>query len=160
MNSPHKGPVTRKLFPFHGVILEGLLSLSLNKLQRVNSIWPWGWFNIKMSSYQYSKSHCEDKTMGFPILVRWYLYIESGPRSFRRIFQFSEKRRVMTFGSCHHGNKRGRCPHLAVAGPYLSILIGRENNLLNSSGTRLTRYWKQQAQHSHQQLKPQCIKPA
>ena len=38
-----------------------------------------------MSSYQYRKSHCGDKslisTMGFPILVRWHLYIELGPRS-------------------------------------------------------------------------------
>ena len=46
-------------------------------------------FNIKMTSYQYRKSHCGDKTiaydrlistMGFPILVRQHLYIESGPR--------------------------------------------------------------------------------
>ena len=50
---------------------------------------PGPWFNIKMSSYQYRKSHCGDKTIfrpsylhnGIPILVRWYLYIESGPRS-------------------------------------------------------------------------------
>ena len=46
---------------------------------------PWQftgpWFNIKMSSYQYRKSHCGDliSTMGFPILVRCHLYIESGP---------------------------------------------------------------------------------
>ena len=46
-----------------------------------------GGFNIKMSSYQYRKSHCGDKTIlrpsylynGIPILVRWRLYIESGP---------------------------------------------------------------------------------
>ena len=25
--------------------------------------WGWGWFNIKMSSYQYRKSHCGDKTL-------------------------------------------------------------------------------------------------
>ena len=44
-------------------------------------------FNIKMSSYQYWKSHCGDRrsydrlisTMGFPILVRRHLFIESGP---------------------------------------------------------------------------------
>ena len=32
---------------------------------------------VKRPSYQYRKSHCGDKTitMGFPILVRWYLYI-------------------------------------------------------------------------------------
>ena len=37
-----------------------------------------------MSSYQYRKTHCGDRlisTMGFPILVRWHLYIESGPCS-------------------------------------------------------------------------------
>ena len=44
------------------------------------------WFNIKMLSYQYRKSHCGDKTilrpsyLHNPILVRWHLYIESGPR--------------------------------------------------------------------------------
>ena len=45
---------------------------------------PGTWFNIKMS---YRKSHCRDKTvvrssistMGFPILVRWHLFIESTP---------------------------------------------------------------------------------
>ena len=45
-------------------------------------------FNINMPSYQYRKSHCGDKTilrpsypkMGFPILVRRHIYIESGPR--------------------------------------------------------------------------------
>ena len=42
---------------------------------------PWPWFNIKMSSYQYMKSHCGGKTVirlsclhnGIPILVRWHL---------------------------------------------------------------------------------------
>ena len=50
---------------------------------------PGGWFNIKMPSYQYRKSHCGDKTilrpfylrMGFLIQVRWHIYIESGPKS-------------------------------------------------------------------------------
>ena len=53
-----------------------------------------GWFNIKMPSYEYRKSHCGDKTilrpsylkkMGFPVQVRWYLYIESGPCSAKTI---------------------------------------------------------------------------
>ena len=46
-----------------------------------------------MSSYQYRKSHCGDKTvvslistMRFPILVRCYLHIESGPWSFAENF--------------------------------------------------------------------------
>ena len=34
----------------------------------------WPRFNIKMSSYWYRKSHCGDKTV-----VRWHIYIESGP---------------------------------------------------------------------------------
>ena len=45
------------------------------------------WFNIKISSYQYRKSHCGDKTIlrpsylhnGISYLIRWHLYIESGP---------------------------------------------------------------------------------
>ena len=48
---------------------------------------PAPWFNIKMTSYQYKKSHSGDRrsddrlisTMGFPVLVRLHLYIESGP---------------------------------------------------------------------------------
>ena len=75
-----------------------------------NHWWPEPWFNIKMLSYQYRKSHYGDETvvmmigsdnvvvpaprhylnqyyydrlistMGFPILVRWHLFIESAPR--------------------------------------------------------------------------------
>ena len=37
---------------------------------------PGSWFNIKMTSYQYRESHC-----GFLILIRWHLFIESGPGS-------------------------------------------------------------------------------
>ena len=48
---------------------------------------PRPWFNIKMSSYQYKKSHCGDKTVVRSsflhngicyILVRCHLYIELG----------------------------------------------------------------------------------
>ena len=50
------------------------------------------WFNIKMSSYQYRKSHCADKTVvrssylhnGIPKLQKWHLYIKWAPR-----FRFS-----------------------------------------------------------------------
>ena len=41
-----------------------------------------GWFNIKMTSYQYRKSHCGDKTIltiGFPILVRWHFILNQAP---------------------------------------------------------------------------------
>ena len=49
-----------------------------------------GWFNIKMPSYQYRKSSVEIRrsydrlisTMGFPILIKPHLYIESGLWSF------------------------------------------------------------------------------
>ena len=56
--------------------------LTLIKREKMS---PGGWFNIKMSSYHYRKSHCGDKTihlistMGFAILIRWHLYIELGP---------------------------------------------------------------------------------
>ena len=44
-------------------------------------------FNMNMTSYQYRNSHCGDKTIlrpsylhnGFPILVRWHLYIAFMP---------------------------------------------------------------------------------
>ena len=29
----------------------------------LHSLWPGPWFNIKMTSYQYRKSHCGDKTI-------------------------------------------------------------------------------------------------
>ena len=46
------------------------------------------WFNIKMLSYQFRKSHCGDRwyyncltsRVGFTILSRWQLYIESDTR--------------------------------------------------------------------------------
>ena len=73
VGSPHKGPVMWRAFPSHDVVMCTLK--------------PGAWFNIKMSSYQYRKSLCGDRrswdrlisTMGFPILVRWHLYFESGP---------------------------------------------------------------------------------
>ena len=37
---------------------------------------PWPWFNIKLLSYQYRKSHCRVKTV-----VIWFIYIESAPMS-------------------------------------------------------------------------------
>ena len=48
---------------------------------------PGQWFNIKMLSYQYRKSHCGDKTILQPsylhngVLVRWHIHIETGPKS-------------------------------------------------------------------------------
>ena len=74
VNSPHKGPVSRKMFPLYDIIM-----LAWNDSRQhwktpwytmggCNIIWmtavhPGPWFNIKMSSYQYRKSHCGDKTV-------------------------------------------------------------------------------------------------
>ena len=51
-----------------------------------------GWFSLQMSSYQYSKYHCEDEmfislilTIVFPILVRQQIYIETTPRSSEKL---------------------------------------------------------------------------
>ena len=54
VNSPHKWPVTRKMFPFDDVIMcDGL------------SIW--------MPSYQYKDSHHKDNTVSrLPYLYNWY----------------------------------------------------------------------------------------
>ena len=50
---------------------------------------------IKMSSYQYRKSQrWLDRlisTMGFPILVRWHLYIESGPCYFQYFLKSTQQ---------------------------------------------------------------------
>ena len=64
------------------------------------------WFNIKMTSYQYRESHCGDKTiydrlistMGFPMLVRRHLDIESGPRNrleMYKILKFHDSRGLL-----------------------------------------------------------------
>ena len=89
VNSPHKWPVTRKMFPFDDVIMwkyrlqngghhvQGEMSqVHPNERQKyVIQVWslpcvlisrwhkkPGSRFNIKMS-YQYRKSHCGDKTV-------------------------------------------------------------------------------------------------
>ena len=91
VNSPHKGQVTRNMFPFDDVIMgliildsthavasfyvlilgiqncfTGTVVILYTVLWRTN---PYDmentgpWFNIKMWSYQYRKSHCGDKTV-------------------------------------------------------------------------------------------------
>ena len=60
---------------------------------------PGGLFNVEMPSYQYRKFHCGDRwsyhhlfsTMGFPILVRWHHFIESGPRLLRHYISNKKK---------------------------------------------------------------------
>ena len=37
--------------------------ISSHWVPEITSLWPGPWFNIKMTSYQYSKSHCWDKTI-------------------------------------------------------------------------------------------------
>ena len=67
VNSPHKGPVTRKMFPFDDVIMR------MRSGDRLN---------IKMSSEHYRDSHYKDKTVvrpsylynGNPCLERQSLY--------------------------------------------------------------------------------------
>ena len=62
VNSPHKWPVTRKMLSFDDVIM-----------YRTNLVCPEysePWFNIKMTSYQYRKSHCGDKT----VVSSYYLH--------------------------------------------------------------------------------------
>ena len=76
VNYPHKGPVTRKMFPFDDFIISPELSLQGFSSQRTYNVarvsmscgamWAHRsgpWFNIKISSYQYRKSHCGDKTV-------------------------------------------------------------------------------------------------
>ena len=56
-----------------------------------SSWWPGPWFNVKMPSYQYKKSHCGDKTVvrssylhngiSYTGKMRCHIYIESGPWS-------------------------------------------------------------------------------
>ena len=83
VNSPHKGPVTRKIFSIrwrhHGQRLFVFVSQEYSG----------PWYNINMLSYQYRQCNYGDKSVvrsfylhnGFPIPVRWNLDIESDPRS-------------------------------------------------------------------------------
>ena len=61
-NSPYQEGIGASGFPPNGTsppccavvwIFEDCISL----------LWPWPWFNIKISSYQYRKSHCGDKAV-------------------------------------------------------------------------------------------------
>ena len=62
VNSPLKWPVTRKMFPFDDVMFSAFwLHDNIQSVFRIDQ--PGPWFNIKMSSYQYRKSHCGDKTV-------------------------------------------------------------------------------------------------
>ena len=63
-----------------------MLPITLHAMIAVKSSGPW--LNIKMSSYQYRKSHCGDKTfaktvlisaVGINVLVKWDLDIEPAP---------------------------------------------------------------------------------
>ena len=54
---PHKRRVIWKEFPCHDLVM-----VFIKEITMYGSL-PWPWFNIKMSSYQYRKSHCGDKTV-------------------------------------------------------------------------------------------------
>ena len=63
VNSPHKWPVTRKMFPLDDVIMNHCFDCTYGSQWLLRGmIWE-AWFNIKMSPYQYRKSHCGDKTV-------------------------------------------------------------------------------------------------
>ena len=60
---------------------ESCFCLEVDSGQCLFLLHPGPWFNITMSSCQYRKYHCGEKTVvRFPILVRCHLYIESGTR--------------------------------------------------------------------------------
>ena len=65
VNSPHKWPVTRKMFPFDDVIMtHSKLSVLMHThcfQAHPCDLWPVHWINIKISFYQYRKSHGGDK---------------------------------------------------------------------------------------------------
>ena len=71
-----------------GNILCRLIKIELYKIFAIINRAIKGLHCIKMTSCQYRKSHCGDKmtirssisTMGFPILIKLYLHIESAPR--------------------------------------------------------------------------------
>ena len=65
-DTPRKGPVTRKMFPFDGIIMgfvpnrrHALIWCNDDSVNRRRYASQRGWFNIH--SYQYRKSHCWDK---------------------------------------------------------------------------------------------------
>ena len=82
-----------------GIQLELLFSQSPYCISRTSG----PWFNIKMSSYQYRKSHCGDKMNLLPsylnngifILVSPHLYIESGP------WIFPQQSKSKLFSACN-----------------------------------------------------------
>ena len=108
VNSPHKWPVTRKMFPFDDVIMLGFKVLEIP----LHSLWSHleqppqkkGFvptplrhtasgprLNVKTVFPRYGDSHVKDKTVGetvlsltweSPILVRRHIYIETAPRVF------------------------------------------------------------------------------
>ena len=60
VNSPHKGPVTRKMFPFDDVIMimdnvENMLNLThtLDKIY-LTYMWDWDWEKLLNTTYQYT----------------------------------------------------------------------------------------------------------
>ena len=84
------------------------------------SKWPRSWFNIKMSSYQYSKSHCGDKTIlrpsflhnGISYTGKMSSYIESGHNELTRTHTYV-KYRVCQFQ--RHSNSPVNKQGLSIA---------------------------------------------
>ena len=71
VNSPHKGPVMWEAFPHHDIIIDHIPGGWFKERHHLTSIWN-PIVEIRRSDDRLIS------TMGFPILVRWHLYIESG----------------------------------------------------------------------------------
>ena len=117
VNSPHKWPVTREMFPFDDVIMNyGDVELSSNlqylfyhgtktirfacenKIARISNTLsncsqtsPGGCLNIKMPSYQYRDSHVKDKTVSPTVL---FLTWES-PYLEKTVFMLSNRAQTL-----------------------------------------------------------------
>ena len=85
VNSPHKGPVKRKMFPFDDVImvlhwnLLGVLTAGLLRClwgfrsieKDISMNMSWGGFNIKMTSYRYRNFHFKDSSVMAVVPLTW-----------------------------------------------------------------------------------------
>ena len=86
--SSNQWEIIKKIYVFEGTnhikiiswegwtrLFRSSVNVSINFNGSYMAIWlhlnPWGWFNIKMSSYQYRKSHCGDKTILRPSYLHY-----------------------------------------------------------------------------------------
>ena len=90
--SPHVGNITWEPCQLYWT---SVYPIANNKeINWLTTTSPEPWFTIKLSSHQCRKSHWGDKVvislsyplMGFPILVKWHLHIEWGPRHLMKVW--------------------------------------------------------------------------